>query len=280
MEQDKNERLRARLGRAAAETAGTSAAVVDDRTPHSVLRFLSLRTGTTRDAERVSTGRALGMSLPNFTIVGGGCPHVGQVVECSVQSDVVLPTTVVDLEIGNKTYTTVQDALLKLETIGQERTCPQCEHESKDISTLKPVAVKLHWDQGTPASFFVNIVSGRLATEEWSIDLGPQHSYVVKFFGAWYALCGVVYCKEMGSLSEYPSKLFMEEGWWLYNDRIGGNLEHLDNFDYDEYSGTEKVLMYVREDLVEARFGRQVLYRGAVKTSTDDVSCFLPTPCL
>lgn len=279
MEQDKTESLRARFDRAAAEAAGISP-VVDDRTPLSVLRFFSLRTGTTRDAERVSTGGALGMSLPNFTIVGGGCPHVGKVVECSAQSDAVLPTTVVDLEIGNKRYTTVQDALLNLETIGQERTCPQCEHETKDFSTLKPVGVKLRWDQGNPASFFVHIVSGRLATVDWSMDGSVEHSYVVKFFGAWYALCGVVYCKEMGSFSEYPPKLFMEEGWWLYNDRIGGELEHLDGFDYDEYSGTEQILMYVREDLVEARFGSGVLSREAVKTSTDDVSCFLATPCL
>ena len=247
-------------------------------TPEAILEALApVPTGAVvggpQTDEAINTRRLLGMPVPAYTIKDPRCPHTGTTVEDSLLCGKWAPG-VFDLGTGQNVLGALQSALRGIESQGTQswgeawRMCPLCDENGNQ----QKVDVHLNWARGTPDTFFARVGVPPLAErKERGGDACRISDHVVNFCGGEYCLCGVVYRISAPHGSRFVSQTFYDDGWWTYVDTKGGALERTRNqgsFDSEFYAGSESLLMFVRTNIVEKRFGE--VFRPSPVTSASE----------
>lgn len=226
-----------------------------------------------------NTGRLLGIPPRECSIKSGDCAHVGETCCDVAGADDPAPTVIQLCATTSKLRSkarTVQTLLTELERAEAETgrkprrsvtlPCPRCESQGVSEPNQICVGVPCRREQNV-ATFFARVGPEGLGSPGFELDAPSPtlHSHIVTVFGDEYCLCGVIYALRSGAGSRFVSQVYLEGGWWTYADvRGGGRLQRTltGSFDDDFEAGKEDLLMYVRLNVVENRYGAQVIPRG------------------
>lgn len=237
-----------------------------DLTPVAILEALAASpaavTGQADAEQAFNTRRLLGMPVParpwNREPPRDAGSRLG---DTAVGLDISTPT-VVGLGANRNVLGALQSVLTAVEKrrsqLGGKAQSERHHYRANDVPAA--VAVERNREQGGRHTFFASVGTDGPAARKGEVR--PISTHAVRFCGEEYCVCGVVYRITAGSGSRFVSQIFFEDGWWTYSDTKGGGLDRTRRegaFDDEFYAGSESLLMFVRTDELEKRFGGEVI---------------------